>query len=196
MEGCDGGDIGFRHGGDKFLNFPHSGMTPSSVPEEVSGMAINPFVSSCWDPLVSLTQSFNFANPSLASGFPFSSLPGFMENQGTGSDFPPPFGHNLLALTEQVSFSRLPCSESRSYPDAVSYFGLPDIADSGCPPNYGSYREDDHDGSEGASANNGLSQGCQIEEDTVVSSPSVKRRKNASDHDSIYDRKVSHLLLM
>ncbi|KAL3732981.1 hypothetical protein ACJRO7_022496 [Eucalyptus globulus] len=189
MEGCDGGDVGFRHGGDNFLNFPHSGVTPSSVREEFSGMAINPFVSSGWDPLVSLTQSYRFANPSMASGFPFSSHPGIMENQRSGGDFPPPLGHNLSALTEQVSFERLPCSESRSYLDAVGYFGLPDIANSGCPPNYGSQREDDHDGSEGASANNKLSQDCRIEEDGERSSPSVKRRKNAPAHDTIYDSK-------
>ncbi|XP_048131099.1 transcription factor bHLH74-like isoform X3 [Rhodamnia argentea] len=189
MEGCDGGDIGFRHGGDNFLNFPHSGMTPSSAPEEVSGMAINPFVSSGWDPLMSLTQSYNFANPSLASGFPFSSHPSIMESQGTGGDFPPRLDHNLSALTEQVAFSRLPCSQNRSYLDAVGYFGLPDIANSGRPPNYGFHREDDHDGSEGASANNKLSQGCRIEEDAEGSSPSVKRRKNAPDHDTINDRK-------
>ncbi|KAF8023070.1 hypothetical protein BT93_F0534 [Corymbia citriodora subsp. variegata] len=190
MEGCDGGDIGFRHGGDNFLNFPHSGVTPSSVPEEFSGMAINPFVSSGWDPLGSLTQSYHFSNPSLASGFPFSPHPGIMENQGTGGDFPPPLSHNPSALTEQVSFSRIPCSESRSYLDAVGYFGLPDIANAGCLPKYDSHREDDHDGSEGASANNKLSQECRIEEDAEGSSPSVKRRKNAPVHDTIYDKEV------
>ncbi|KAG2692429.1 hypothetical protein I3760_08G054000 [Carya illinoinensis] len=180
------------------LQCPSSGMGTNPLPEKVSGMIMNsvsmykhsngadPFFSSGWDPLVSLSHNENFGGSSMVSDREFSSTPYpiVLENQGISGT------SHLVQYPSSSTFvelvPKLPCLGSGSFSDMVNSFGVPEcsqIANSECPQNYASSKEG---GSGRPSTYGALSQDDrQISgEGAVGSSPNAKRRKRVSDYNN------------
>ncbi|XP_041018451.1 transcription factor bHLH74-like [Juglans microcarpa x Juglans regia] len=195
MDGHENEDVGFQHGGEDNLHCPSLGMSTNPLPEKISGMIMSsvsmykpsngadPFFSSGWDPLASLSQNENFGGSSTVSHSEFANppYPIALENQGTSSTC------QLVRYPSNSSFvelvQKLPCFGSGSFSEMANSFGLPDcgqIANSGCPQNYASLKES---GTGITSTNGVLSRDDpQIScEGAIGSSPDAKKRKRASD---------------
>ncbi|XP_030528636.1 transcription factor bHLH74 isoform X2 [Rhodamnia argentea] len=134
--GSGGDDMGFHDGGNSAANCPSSGIIANSVSEEVPMMAmssmptlerppisVDPFFTSGWDTLASLSHNENYGSSSFVShgNFVSSSYPILMDNQG--------FGRNVSTqLAQCLSDPRLQYVGSGSVSEMVDgSFGLPEL---------------------------------------------------------------------
>lgn len=183
MDGHENEDVGFQHGGEDNLHCPSSGMITSSVSMYKPSNGSDPFFSSGWDPLASLSQNDNFGGSSTVSHSEFANrpYPVSLESQGTSSTSQMERYPSNSSFVELVQ--KLPCFGSWSFSEMANSFGLPgcsQVANSGCPQNYASHKE----GGTGITSTNGaLSRDDpQIScEGAVGSSPNANRRKRSSD---------------
>lgn len=195
--GSGGDDMGFPDGGNSAANCPSSGMIANSISEEVPMMAmssmstlerppisVDPFFTSGWDTLASLSHNENYGSSSLVShgNFVGSSYPVLMDNQG--------FGRNgSTQLAQCLSDPRLQYIGSGSISEMVGgSFGLPELnhlANHGSLPNSAS--NINSSGCERNSEKGAQSCECQNSgEEPDGSSAGDRRRKRSPDPSSQY----------
>ncbi|KAF7850335.1 hypothetical protein BT93_L5598 [Corymbia citriodora subsp. variegata] len=195
--GGGGDDMGFHDGGNSAANCPSSGMIANSISEEVPMMAmssmprlerppisVDPFFTSGWDTLASLSHNENYGSSSLVShgNFVGSSYPVLMDNQG--------FGRNgSTQLAQCLSDPRLQYVGSGSISEMVGGpFGLPELnhlANHGSLPNSAS--NINSSGCERISEKG--AQSCERQnsgEEPVGSSAGDRRRKRSPNPSSQY----------
>ncbi|KAI3409030.1 BHLH domain-containing protein [Psidium guajava] len=190
-------DMGFHDGGSSAANCPSSGMIANSVSEEVPVMAtssmpmlerppisVDPFFTSGWDTLASLSHNENYRSSSLVShgNFVGSSYTILMDNQGFG-------GNISTQLAQCLSDPRLQYVGSGSVSEMVDgSFGLPELnhlANHGSLPNSASNLNSSS--CERISEKGAQSRECQNSvEEPVGSSAEDRRRKRSPNPNSQY----------
>ncbi|KAJ6304754.1 hypothetical protein OIU78_020341 [Salix suchowensis] len=171
--GDNNGDLGYQNRAESVMNCPSSGMNT------------NPFYSSAWDPIVSLSRPGNFVGSSTGSQSEFSNTPFpiVMENPGISNTC------HLVRYPSDSGFIELvpkfPGFGSGNFSEMVGSLGLTEcsqIVNAGCPPNY-------------KEANNeSTSHGAQRQEDrqlseetTIGALPNGKRRRRVAESNSPFD---------
>ncbi|KAA8538262.1 hypothetical protein F0562_027915 [Nyssa sinensis] len=199
MDSKDNGDMGFEQAGDdNIFNCPSSGMNTNPMSDKVAGMTMSsgclfkspngadPFFSSGWDPLVSLSQSENFAGSSMVPQSEFSNppYPVVLGNQAISSTSHLVHYPSNSGLVELVP--KLPSFGSGSFSELVGSFGLREcgqITNTGCLPNYSPSKEG---GTEKTSTDGAHSQeDYQVsDEGAMRASPNGKRKKGELEYHS------------
>lgn len=180
-------DMGFQNRDGSIMSCPSSGMNT------------NPFFTSAWDPVVSLSQPGNFGGSSMVSQSEFTDSPFHivMENQGisnTSQLVHYPSGSSFAELVPKFSGFG-----SGNFSEMVGSLGLTDCgqiaSNTRCPSNYILNKEGHNE--------RGIANGVQSQEDQQLSkeamgaSPNGKRRKRVSDSDCPSDpNKVTFVLTL